>query len=69
MTMKKDFSVTIWQEDEWFIAQCLDIDIASQGVTEEEAVENLRDALKLHLTPPLATNLPHVRKIELEVAA
>ena len=67
--MKKDFSVTIWQEDEWYIAQCLEVDVASQGGTEEEAIENLRDALKLHLTPPVATILPHVQKIELEVAA
>ncbi len=67
--MKKDFSVTTWREGEWFIAQCLEIDIASQGETEDEAVENLRDALKLHLTPPIATILPHVQKIELEVAA
>jgi len=67
--MKKDFSVTIWQEDEWYIAQCLEVDVASQGETEGEAVENLRDALKLHFTAPVATILPHVQKIELEVAA
>ncbi|HEC85942.1 MAG TPA: type II toxin-antitoxin system HicB family antitoxin, partial [Thioploca sp.] len=28
------------------IAQCLEIDIASQGQTEPEALENLREALK-----------------------
>ncbi len=67
--MKKDFSLTIWQEDEWFIAQCLEVDIASQGETEQEAIENLRDALELHFTDPVATVFPYVQKIELEVAA
>jgi predicted RNase H-like HicB family nuclease len=38
-------------------------------VTEKEALENLRDALQLHFTPPVATQLPNVQKIELEVAA
>jgi len=67
--MKRDFNAVVWQEGEWFIAQCLDVDIASQGETEKEALENLRDALQLHFTPPVATLLPNVQKIELEVAA
>lgn len=67
--MKRDLSIVVWQEEEWFVAQCLEVDIASQGETEQEAVENLRDALALHFTPPVATILPNVRKIEVEVAA
>ncbi len=53
--MKRNFSASVWQEDEWFIAQCIEVDIASQGESEEEALENLRDALELHFTPPVAT--------------
>jgi predicted RNase H-like HicB family nuclease len=67
--MKRAFNATTWQEDEWFIAQCIEVDVASQGKTEEEALENLRDALELHFTPPVATVAPHVRTIEIEVAA
>ena len=67
--MRKTFSTVIWQENEWFIAQCLEVDIASQGETEKEALKNLREALALHFTPPVATILPHVQKIELEVTA
>ena len=66
--MKKDLSVVISQEGKWFVAQCLEIDVASQGKTEIEAIDNLRDALLLHFTPPVATVLPNVRRIELEVA-
>ena len=67
--MKRDLNAVIWQEDKWFVAQCLEIDVASQGKTEAEALENLRDALTLHFSPPVATILPNVQKIELEVAA
>lgn len=67
--MKKDMSMVVWKEGEWFVAQCLDIDIASQGETEDEAIENLRDALELHFTPPVASVLPKVRTVEFEVAA
>ena len=65
--MKKGMSYVLWQETEWFIAQCLDVDVASQGHSEDEAVENLRDALELYFTPPVATIVPRVRKIEFEV--
>ncbi|MGI9069659.1 MAG: type II toxin-antitoxin system HicB family antitoxin [Pyrinomonadaceae bacterium] len=67
--MKQRFPASIWQEGEWFIAQCLQIDVASQGATEDEALENLRDALELHFTPPVATIVPHVRDIEVDIKA
>ena len=56
--MKQRFSASIWQEGEWFIAQCVQVDVASQGATEDEALENLRDALELHFSRPVATILP-----------
>jgi len=66
--MKKDLRYVITREEEWYIAQCLDVDVASQGLTETEAVENLRDALNLYYSPPVATVLPQVHILELEVA-
>jgi len=53
--MKQSFTASVWQEGEWYIAQCIDVDVASQGATEDEALDNLRDALELHFTPPVAT--------------
>ena len=67
--MKQRFSASIWQEGEWFIAQCVQVDVASQGITEDDALENLRDALELHFTPPVATIVPHVRDIEVDIKA
>lgn len=67
--MKQRFSASIWQEAEWFIAQCVQVDVASQGATGDDALENLRDALELHFSPPVATIVPHVRDIEIDIKA
>ena len=67
--MKRTFTASLWQENNWFIAQCLDVDIASQGETPDLALSNLQEAIALHLEPPYATLLPQVRKIEIDLAA
>jgi predicted RNase H-like HicB family nuclease len=55
--MKRPFAATVWREGKWFVSQCLDVDVASQGRTEEEALENLKEALELHFEPPRATRV------------
>lgn len=46
--MEKTLKYTVFQEGGIFVAQCLDIDVASDGATDEEAVANLREALSLY---------------------
>jgi predicted RNase H-like HicB family nuclease len=67
--MRREFSASVWQEGEWFVAQCLEIDVASQGATEDEAIANLKEALELHFEAPRATITPSVKKIEAEIDA
>ncbi|HUV05913.1 MAG TPA: type II toxin-antitoxin system HicB family antitoxin [Armatimonadota bacterium] len=67
--MKRTFSASVWREGDWHVAQCLGVDIASQGKTEAEALENLSEALSLYFTPPRATIAPKVRPVEVEVHA
>ena len=67
--MKRTFTASITREGDWFVAQCLEVDVASQGETEEEALINLGEAIVLHLTPPVATALPDLRSIEVEIGA
>jgi predicted RNase H-like HicB family nuclease len=67
--MKRTFNATTWQEGEWFIAQCIEVDVASQGESQEEALKNLREALELHFTPPVATSAPQVHAVEVEITA
>ena len=67
--MKRPFAATVWREGDWYVSQCLEIDVSSQGATEVEALENLKEALELHFEPPQATRPPKVRMIEVEVGA
>lgn len=67
--MIETFTASVWQEGDWYIAQCLEVDVASQGATEQEALDNLREALELYFEPPIATIIPQVRTIEVEIHA
>ena len=67
--MKRPFAATVWREGRWYVSQCLELDVASQGDTEEEALANLKEAIELHFEPPHATRPPQVRLIEVEVGA
>ncbi len=67
--MKRAFTARVWREEEWYIAQCAEVDVASHGHTEEEALDHLREALELYFEPPTATVLPKVSNIEVEVGA
>jgi predicted RNase H-like HicB family nuclease len=67
--MKRPFAATVWREGNWYVSQCLEVDVASQGETEEEALTNLKEALELHFESPLATRPPKVRTVEVEVGA
>ena len=67
--MMREFAASVWQEGDWYVAQALEVDVASQGESEEEALENLREALELHFEPPTATLFPKVHTIEVEVGA
>ena len=53
--MKKHFSARLWRDGDWFVAQCLDVDVASQGKSEDEALANLEQARALHFEPPRAS--------------
>ncbi len=67
--MKRIFTASMAQEDGWYLAQCLEVDVASQGESEEDALANLKEALELHFKSPRATIGPEVRTVEVEVGA
>lgn len=67
--MKRRFSASVVREGDWCVAQCLDVDVVSQGRTPQEALANLKEALELYFEPPVATPMPEVYDIEVEVGA
>lgn len=46
--MKRKLTASISTEGELVVAQCLEVDVASQGANEEAALANLREALELY---------------------
>jgi predicted RNase H-like HicB family nuclease len=39
---------TVYKDEEHYVSQCLNVDVASFGATVEEAVSNLAEALELY---------------------
>jgi predicted RNase H-like HicB family nuclease len=48
MSITKKYPANIWREGEVFVADCPILRIASQGVTVEEALANLKEAIELY---------------------
>jgi predicted RNase H-like HicB family nuclease len=69
MLMKRKFTASVSREGKWYIAQCLEVDVASQGRSEKAALKNLGDALALHLSAPVATAAPRVVSVEVKRSA
>ena len=67
--MKRKFTASISREGSWHVAQCLEVDVASQGQSQQEALRNLREALELHFEEPVATHAPKLTVLEADVAA
>ena len=47
--MKKIISVHIFKGEKYFVAECIDLPVITQGKTLDELVKNLKEALELHL--------------------
>ncbi len=67
--MTREFSAVVQREGDVFVAQCLDVDVASQGASEEEALANLQEALELYFQSPQATDCSHVSKVRVDIDA
>ena len=49
------------KDGEWYVARCLEVEVASQGETIDEALANLREALELYLLSAVGSALPRSR--------
>jgi len=45
---KIDFKSVVWKEGDYYISQCLDVDVSSFGKSKKEALAMLEDALSLY---------------------
>lgn len=62
---------SIIQEGSGFVAQCLEVDVASQGSTADEALLNLQEALELYFegepARPTSIRPALIRTVELPI--
>ncbi|MGH3574358.1 MAG: type II toxin-antitoxin system HicB family antitoxin [Pseudonocardiaceae bacterium] len=49
MGTPRNLTVAIHREGDWYVARCLEVDLASQGRTIDEALSNLAEAVALYL--------------------
>lgn len=47
--MKKIIQVHIYKGDKYYVAECLDLPVVTQGKTLDELVANLKEAIALEL--------------------
>jgi predicted RNase H-like HicB family nuclease len=65
-------TIIIKQEEEWFVATCLENNIASQGKTIDASIANLKEAISLYyegeISKELSQNNPfYVTTLEMAI--
>ena len=58
---KINLNNVIWKEGEYYVAQCLNVDVSSFGKNKKEALANLDEAWELYFED---TKLPRIIKVE-----
>lgn len=66
--MSIKYNVIIQKEEKWYVAKCIDNNIASQGKTIEEAMKNLKEALELYMQDEEPVKPKEIFVTTLEVA-
>ncbi len=65
-------TAAITHEGDWYVARCLQVEVASQGESVEAALANLREALELYFEDepvPADIQAPIIAPIEVTVRA
>jgi len=70
---KIDLKSVVWKEGNYYISQCLEVDVSSFGKTKKEALAMLQDALQLYFEDipiPKKTEVksPFITSIKLQYA-
>jgi predicted RNase H-like HicB family nuclease len=74
MSQNVRLTATIIPDEEgWYVARCVQVEVASQGRTVDEAMSNLREALELYFEGEPVAEIPQqqpvVAPIEIRLSA
>ena len=68
VTKEHDFEFTsaVLKDGNRFVSLCLDLDVASQGISLQEAKKMLAEAVTLYLEGCFESNIPYLRPVPRE---
>ena len=73
--MARDMTVTLLPDGDMLVSHCVDLDIVSQGYTDEEAIENLKEAVTVFLAVASPEEIQarlnrrgHIRQVSFDIA-
>lgn len=55
----------IWKEGQYYVAQCLNVDVSSFGESKDEALKNLNEALELYFEDNKKGNFAEIQQPEI----
>ena len=61
--MKFTFTTTTQKEGKWYVAQCIELGVVSQGKTRAEAQRNLKEAVELYLEDVPTGDVPRKQSV------
>lgn len=70
---KINLKSVVWKEGNYYISQCLEVEVSSFGKTRKEALNNLQEALELYfedipLPKKLGVKNPTITSVSLQYA-
>ena len=62
---KQPLTSIVWKEGNYYVAQCLQVDVSSFGETRDEAISSLDEALGLYFEDHSADEIPTIESPEI----
>lgn len=56
-------SAVVEKEGKWYVAHCAELQVASQGTSIEEALENLKEAVELYIKHASPEEIEHLKEM------
>ena len=63
--MTTEFKNIVWKEGEYYVAQCLNIEVSSFGKSKEEALKNLNEAIELYMEDASVDDMNEIEEPEI----
>ncbi len=63
--MKLPLKNIVWKEGDFYLAQCLNVEVSSFGDTKDEALKNLQEALDLYFEDMPVEDALRIEQVEI----